>query len=130
MKKHITLFKILRGTNSAFEHGENTLQYMPFNWTDPVVGKIYAFRDYNRAVRWAVNYPDVSLWEAEGEIFKEGHCMVCDDSDYSYSDFWLWYLASMKEDGSMYPSPPFIAHAPNGTVLCNKLQITRKLRSF
>ena len=126
----IKVFKVLNEMQSAFDHGEYTLDYIPHKWTYPSAGKIYAFQDYHHAMRWASKYPGDSLWEAEAEIFKDGNCMMCTNEDCSLCDFWSWYSSHLNKN--MLASPPClsVAYTPNGTVLCNKLRITRKLRDL
>jgi len=128
--EYVTVVKVLRGMNSAFNHGKYTLHYFPYKWTIPLVGKIYAFKDYEHALRWAADYSDVSVWEAEAEIFKEGSCMNCIDLAECYGDFWEWYSSFLKRDVSACPSYLSTAYTPNGTVLCNKLRITSKFKDF
>ena len=125
-----TVIKVLRGVNSAFDHGKYTLEYIPYKWTYPLAGKIYAFQDYEHALRWASDYPGDSVWEAEAEIFKDGNCMMCTDEDCSLGDFWEWYASFLKEEGSASPPCLEVAYTPNGTVLCNKLRITRKIKEL
>jgi len=124
------VIKVLRGINSAFDHGEYTLQYISYKWTYPSTGKIYAFQDYDHALRWASDYPGSSVWEAEAEIFKDGNCMMCTNEDFYLCDFWEWYASFLKEEVSAFPPCFEVAYTPNGTVLCNKLRITRKFKEL
>jgi len=128
--EYVTVVKVLKGTNSAFDHGEHTLEYIPGKWTYPSVGKIYAFQDREHALRWAVDYPGHSVWEAEAEIFTDGNCLMCTDSDYSLCDFWKWYLPSLNEKADVCPSCLSTAYTANGTVLCNKLILTKKVKDL
>jgi hypothetical protein len=128
--KNVKVFKILRGERSAFDHGKYTLEYAQNEWTYPSAGKIYAFQNYHQAMRWASEYREGSLWEAEAEIFKDGNCMMCTNEDCHLCDFWDWYSSHLK--GKTTASPPCLstAYTPNGTVLCNKLRITRKINDL
>ena len=126
----IKVFKVLNEMQSAFDHGEYTLEYIPRKWTYPSTGKIYAFQDYHHAMRWASEYPGDSLWEAEAEVFKDGNCMMCTNEDCSLCDFWKWYSSRLKGDVSVFPPCDSVAYTPNGTVLCNELRITRKLKDL
>ena len=123
-----TVFKVLRGKDSAFDHGDYTLQYIPYKWTSPSLGKIYAFQDYEHALRWAAEYSGNSIWEAEAEIFKDGNCMMCSDEKYHLWAFWKWYSAFLKGEASSCPPSLTMTYSPNGTVLCNKLRITKKFK--
>lgn len=128
--EYVTVIKVLKRMDSAFDHGKYTLRYSPCRWTYPIVGKIYAFQDYEHAIRWAIDYPGDSLWEAEAEIFKEGNCLACIDDDSCISDFWKWYSMYPNGNVTMCPSCLATSYTPNGTVLCNKLRITRKLKDI
>jgi hypothetical protein len=128
--KNGKVYKMLRGKQSAFDHGKYTLEYIPNKWTYPSAGKIYAFQNYHQAMRWASEYPGDSLWEAEAEIFKDGNCMMCTNEDCSLCDFWEWYSFSLKGEAKALPPCLSVAYTPNGTVLCNKLRITRKIEDL
>ncbi len=122
----ITVFKVLRDGKSLFDHGKYTLQYHPGKWTCPELGKIYAFRDLHYAVRWSADYHDVTVWEAEAEISKDGTCMMCSDENRYLWLFWKWYLLFLEGKASGHPAHLPTTYSPNGTVLCNKLRITKK----
>jgi hypothetical protein len=128
--EYVTVIKVLKGINSAFEHGDHTLQYIPDKWTYPSVGKIYAFEDCEHALRWAVDYPGDSVWEAKAEIYKRGNCMMCTDPDYSLCDFWTWYLSFINGQQVVCLSSLPTAYTANGTLLCNKLMITKKIKNL
>ena len=128
--KNIKVIKVLRDTQSAFDHGEYTLHYTPHKWTYPSVGKIYAFQDFQHAMQWASEYPGDSLWEAEAEIIRNGNCIMEIEEGCFFYDFWEWYSLYMKGFVSAVPPCISVANAPSGTVLCNKLRITRRIKDL
>ena len=125
--KYANVVKVLNGVHSAFNHKAYTLEYVQDKWTDPLIGKIYAFQDYYHALRWASDYPGVTIWEAEAEISKEGNCMMCSEEEKYLWVFWKWYSVFLA--GKAQGQPPHLptTFTPNGTVLCNRLMIIEKL---
>ena len=128
--KNMKVVKVLRNMQSAFDHGKYTLSYTPHIWTYPLAGKIYGFIDYHHAMKWASDYPGDTLWEAEAELYWNGNCKMYVEEGYFFTDFWEWYLLSLK--GYVLPQPPCIsiANAPGGTVLCSRLKVTKIIRDL
>jgi len=127
---YVTVVKVLKGIHSAFYHGKYTLEYVQNKWTYPLIGKIYAFQDYEHALRWASDYQGVTIWEAEAEVLKNGNCMMCSEEKKYLWIFWKWYSVFLA--GKARGQPPHLptAFSPNGTVLCNKLRITKKYKEL
>ena len=127
---HAPVIKVLRNMHSAFDHGAATLDYRANQWTSPSVGKIYAFRDLESALSWAVDFPGTSLWEATAEVITAEDCMVCTNVHCDLWVFWKWY--SLLLNGEVYVLPGWIGadSTPDGTVLCNRLMIIKKLKDM
>lgn len=124
--RYVSVVKVLKGVHSAFDHGTYTLEYVQGRWTYPRIGKIYAFQDYEHAKRWASDYEWVTLWEAEAEVAKNGTCMVCSEENKYLWIFWKWYSLFLTGKARVQPEHLPTAFSPNGTVLCNKLRITKQ----
>ena len=127
---HAKVIKVLRNMHSAFDHGTATLKYTANQWTSPSVGKIYAFQDFESAFKWAVDFPGTSLWEATAEIIKVGDCMICTNAYCHLWVFWKWYASLLKGDIYLLPKWIGATSTPNGTVLCNRLMIIKKLKDM
>ena len=124
------VIKVLRTMHSAFDHGPATLEYRTNQWTLPSVGKIYAFRDFESACSWAIDFPGTSLWEANAQVITVEHCMVCTNAHCHLWVFWKWYSLLLKGDVYMLPGWIGADSTPNGTVLCHRLMIVKKLKDM
>ena len=127
---YVKVIKVVRSNHSLFDRGKFTLAYKPFHWIYPAIGKIYAFQDYANASNWVRDYPGSSMWEAQAEIFDAPNCMFCANAHCDLYVFWKFYLLFAQRELYLLPSWIGAERSPDGTVLCNRLMITNKLKDF
>ena len=84
------------------------LQYSLYETSYPIIGKIFAYKTFADAERFAISHMQKRLiWEAEADIFKEENIRM---TWSGLRDFWEGKNCLSND-------------APRGTVLCNNLRL-------